>query len=396
MPSESHTSSAETSASRTFQLTPLTSIRFFAALHIFIFHIYEVHRVSKEREDGFVLPVFDALPTWVLNWIRHGYFSTSLFFLISGFILSYLYVLPDGRMSLGRRTFWVARFARVYPLHILILVIMTLLASSIAATMEGANSFDLVASGLLCATLLQAWFPTYALSWNIPTWALSVVAFYYLTFPWLITVLRGTQRRQQQIIMTLLPVISLTPSLIYLVVFPDGGEPLSFWHEFVMRFPLLWLPHFVMGILLARLFSINRFDLTWQDSRPRNVSWGDVAFAVWIILATTELAIPMFVLRHGLLAPLYLVLIYDLAHGRGLLARVLTLPGLRRLGDASFSIFVLQMPIGAIVLSTASAAGLTSTVSVPLVVSVVVIVSLLSTSYFEKPISNWLRARTAA
>lgn len=396
MPSESHNSSAETSASRTFQLTPLTSIRFFAALHIFIFHIYEVHRVSKEREDGFVLPVFDALPTWVLNWIRHGYFSTSLFFLISGFILSYLYVLPDGRMSLGRRTFWVARFARVYPLHILILVIMTLLASSIAATMEGANSFDLVASGLLCATLLQAWFPTYALSWNIPTWALSVVAFYYLTFPWLITVLRGTQRRQQQIIMTLLPVISLTPSLIYLVVFPDGGEPLSFWHEFVMRFPLLWLPHFVMGILLARLFSINRFDLTWQDSRPRNVSWGDVAFAVWIILATTELAIPMFVLRHGLLAPLYLVLIYDLAHGRGLLARVLTLPGLRRLGDASFSIFVLQMPIGAIVLSTASAAGLTSTVSVPLVVSVVVIVSLLSTNYFEKPISNWLRARTAA
>lgn len=396
MPSESHNSSAETSASRTFQLTPLTSIRFFAALHIFIFHIYEVHRVSKEREDGFVLPVFDALPTWVLNWIRHGYFSTSLFFLISGFILSYLYVLPDGRMSLGRRTFWVARFARVYPLHILILVIMTLLASSIAATMEGANSFDLVASGLLCATLLQAWFPTYALSWNIPTWALSVVAFYYLTFPWLITVLRGTQRRQQQIILTLLPVISLTPSLIYLVVFPDGGEPLSFWHEFVMRFPLLWLPHFVMGILLARLFSINRFDLTWQDSRPRNVSWGDVAFAVWIILATTELAIPMFVLRHGLLAPLYLVLIYDLAHGRGLLARVLTLPGLRRLGDASFSIFVLQMPIGAIVLSTASAAGLTSTVSVPLVVSVVVIVSLLSTNYFEKPISNWLRARTAA
>lgn len=396
MPSESHNSSAETSASRTFQLTPLTSIRFFAALHIFIFHIYEVHRVSKEREDGFVLPVFDALPTWVLNWIRHGYFSTSLFFLISGFILSYLYVLPDGRMSLGRRTFWVARFARVYPLHILILVIMTLLASSIAATMEGANVFDLVASGLLCATLLQAWFPTYALSWNIPTWALSVVAFYYLTFPWLITVLRGTQRRQQQIIMTLLPVISLTPSLIYLVVFPDGGEPLSFWHEFVMRFPLLWLPHFVMGILLARLFSINRFDLTWQDSRPRNVSWGDVAFAVWIILATTELAIPMFVLRHGLLAPLYLVLIYDLAHGRGLLARVLTLPGLRRLGDASFSIFVLQMPIGAIVLSTASAAGLTSTVSVPLVVSVVVIVSLLSTNYFEKPISNWLRARTAA
>ena len=106
-------SSDERPASQTVQLTPLTSIRFFAALHIFIFHLYEVHRVSKGQEIGFVLPVFDAIPAALLNWVRHGYFSTSLFFLISGFILSYRYIFRDGRMSQEKRTFWVARISRV-------------------------------------------------------------------------------------------------------------------------------------------------------------------------------------------------------------------------------------------------------------------------------------------
>ena len=98
-------------------------------------------------------------------------------------------------------------------------------------------------------------------------------------------------------------------------------------------------------------------------------------------------------LRHGLLAPLYLVIIYDLAHGRGLLARVLALPGLRPLGDASFSIFVLQLPIGLIVLGTATAMQLPSFLSVPMAISIVVAVSLLSTNYLEKPVSRWLRAK---
>ena len=392
--------SAESSDARpvpqTVQLTHLTSIRFFAALHIFIFHLYEVHRFSKgqeDGEDGIALPIFDAVPSPLLNWVRHGYFSTSLFFLISGFILSYLYILPDGRMSQDKQTFWVARLSRVYPLHILVILLAAPIAIGVVAFTDAGNMFDLVVSGLLCATLLQAWFPPYALSWNAPTWALSAVAFYYLAFPWLVTVMRFLSHGQKFIALAVLPVVSLVPTYIFLAVFPDGGEPMSFWHEFVMRTPLLWIPHFFMGMLLARLYGINRFDLSWQDKTPRRVSWGDAAFATWLVLAVTDLPIPNFVLRHGLLAPLYLVMIYDLVQGRGLLAKLLMLPGLPRLGDASFSIFVLQLPVGMIVLALATAVQIPSVVSVPMVVMVVIGISLLSTNYFEKPFSRWLRAR---
>ena len=90
---------------------------------------------------------------------------------------------------------------------------------------------------------------------------------------------------------------------------------------------------------------------------PRGwLSWGDgCAVVLAVILVVSDAAwsqllhLPEYwlrlVLRHGLLAPLYAVLIRDLALGKGLLARLLGLPILARLGDASFSIFMLQLPM---------------------------------------------------
>src|SRR5262245_19632502 len=44
------------------------------------------------------------------------YHGVSFFFVLSGFILTYAYPsLPDARAV---RRFWVARFARLWPLHI--------------------------------------------------------------------------------------------------------------------------------------------------------------------------------------------------------------------------------------------------------------------------------------
>ena len=48
------------------------------------------------------------------------------------------------------------------------------------------------------------------------------------------------------------------------------------------------------------------------------------------------------ILRHGALLPLYMLVLYDLALGRGLVARVFSLPGMNFLGQLSFSIFIWQ------------------------------------------------------
>ena len=105
-------------------LTPLTSIRFFAALHLFAFHI---HAIGAIRPD-MGLTSFSRWPAWLVTVIKQGWFSTPLFFLLSGFILAYLYALPNGQMSVGKRTFFIARFTRIYPLHATLLLIAVAMA----------------------------------------------------------------------------------------------------------------------------------------------------------------------------------------------------------------------------------------------------------------------------
>jgi peptidoglycan/LPS O-acetylase OafA/YrhL len=395
-------------------LTPLTSIRFFAALHIFIFHVYGFYRFNPSARPSF----FDELPAWIGTFFMHGFCSTSLFFLISGFILTYLYVDGAGRQTVSKRDFWLARLTRIYPLHITVLL---LIAPAIVfgptwiqqPTFFGApispEAYKAI-GGVLSVTLTQAWFPEFALSWNFTTWALSAVVFFYLMFPPLVSWLRGMNRKSQWILLALMPVVSLIPSALYALATPAqqaGTVPrFTFWSEFIMRTPLLWLPHFFMGMLLARIFNISRHNRSWERPYRLPVSLGDAAFVALMALFCIDTGTlgggqySHLFMRHGLLAPLYLVLIHDLARNRGLVARLFCLPGLRYLGDASFSIFILQGPM---LMLDMAAFGALAAASPPIEVDLfarfivllaaTVAVSLLSVRFFERSVAAWLRRR---
>jgi peptidoglycan/LPS O-acetylase OafA/YrhL len=76
-------------------LKALTSLRFFAAFMIFMFHLQN----------------YDATP-WLQaigGSMRHG---VSFFFVLSGFILTHVY---SSREKLDPRMFFLSRFARLYP-----------------------------------------------------------------------------------------------------------------------------------------------------------------------------------------------------------------------------------------------------------------------------------------
>src|ERR1700722_11488309 len=82
------------------RLLELTSLRFFAALHVMFFHAYAMRAIT------------------VNGWLRQissiGYVGVSLFFVLSGFILVYTYA----GAPIAAGGFWRARFARVYPAYL--------------------------------------------------------------------------------------------------------------------------------------------------------------------------------------------------------------------------------------------------------------------------------------
>ena len=144
------------------QLDALNGMRFFAVFHIFLFHIWSTHFEAPPNPDPRFANVYanlDGFPRWLNNLLAHGYLSTSFFFLLSGFILAFLYWKPDGELSTTRGRFWWQRFTRIYPVHIIALLVTILLFLPRFWMDPSAPSISMaVASGVATATLTQAWF----------------------------------------------------------------------------------------------------------------------------------------------------------------------------------------------------------------------------------------------
>ena len=115
----------------------------------------------------------DGFPAWLSNFLAHGYLSTSFFFLLSGFILAYLYWRPTVSFDQPPTFLVAALHARVprtpdragghHP-------------ALPAALLDDPNAPSIplsVVSGVATATLTQAWVPPLVPVWSWPTWALS-------------------------------------------------------------------------------------------------------------------------------------------------------------------------------------------------------------------------------
>jgi peptidoglycan/LPS O-acetylase OafA/YrhL len=84
------------------QIRPLTSLRFLAAGFVVFYHAFAMF--TGGVRDKFVSHAFGM-----------GFSGVSCFFVLSGFILSYVYL--GGKDQVEQYSFWIARFARVYPLY---------------------------------------------------------------------------------------------------------------------------------------------------------------------------------------------------------------------------------------------------------------------------------------
>jgi peptidoglycan/LPS O-acetylase OafA/YrhL len=75
------------------------------------------------------------------------------------------------------------------------------------------------------------------------------------------------------------------------------------------------------------------------------------------------------------------------------MARLFSLPSLRQLGDASFSMFILQFTVlilGSIVFQNSHVDSLVRLIVVTILT---IVISLLSIRVFEKPVTRWLRRK---
>src|SRR5579863_596949 len=91
-------------------LQALTGVRFLAAFYVVLFHSLPWLRNKYQ------------VPETLQIFLGNGYLAVSLFFILSGFILAYTY---EGQIEGSRNLFrfWQARFARIYPVYFLSLLL---------------------------------------------------------------------------------------------------------------------------------------------------------------------------------------------------------------------------------------------------------------------------------
>jgi peptidoglycan/LPS O-acetylase OafA/YrhL len=377
------------------QLLPaLTGIRFIAILHIFCFHLWVLFDMKKEPGMENLLRDIKELPGPLVTAISNGWMSTSFFFLLSGFILAYLYWDEQGQLSITKKTFWLTRAIRIYPIHWIIMLITLLMTTGYQLSLGNSPAL-LFASGLATITLTQAWYPDFVPIWSWPTWTISALVFLYALLPFLLPMLAKLSRRASIQLLCALPFISLLPTAVYAWFFPAGTEAPGFWKIFIGSTPLFWVAHFVAGILLTRLVGITRANTIDSNKNLRWFAWGDVALvAVIVIAATQEIAEPFkFFMRHGLMMPLYMIIIVDLARGKGFAARVFSLPFMGFLGETGFSIFIWQnvvmMICGAVIMFNPDAGQHQFLWAL----AGVIVLGICSTYLIEKPIARKLRRK---
>jgi peptidoglycan/LPS O-acetylase OafA/YrhL len=362
-------------------LRGLTSLRFFAAAMIVVGH--------GAGEFGFQL---DADALFALNT------GVSFFFVLSGFILYYNYpVLPD-RAAVSR--FYLARFARIWPLHFFALVLVLIVYPSAAWVQPGIVRW---LAALLNVSLLQAWFPLiggYTSAFNGPAWTLSVEVFFYLLFPWLLPRVREAPLRTLAGVLLL----SLACSVVANAVGgPRSDLPLDQWNWYLLdhSFPLGRLAEFALGMVTAHW---------WTGHRRRSA--GNVAAETVLELAAMTLLAAGLVyvnrvpelatwlgsgtgdwLAQVALAPLYALLIVAVAGGRGWISSWIGRPLWVRLGELSYAVYLLHIAV----LASIPWPVLTASWRAPLAILVFTLVLLgvayLAWRYIESPARAFILRR---
>jgi peptidoglycan/LPS O-acetylase OafA/YrhL len=302
-------------------LPALTGLRFLAALHVVVYHALRPALVPAHDPLSLVAA---AGPT-----------AVTLFFVLSGFVLTYVYApsVVDGR------SFARARFARIAPVYWLALLVA--LPIGVIARAKGAVHDPLGgASLLLVATGLQAWVPTAALRWNAPAWSLSCELFFYALFPLLLASLSRRSTTTALAIGALAWLAGLALPVTYLALAPDGlASPTivdeGLWLNLVKLSPLARLPDFIVGVVAGRLF---------VEGRRVPTALGALGLAVPLVVVATGL-VPGLVEHNGLYAPLFALAIASLAGGAGPLARALSSSPLRLLGEASYALYLVHVPM---------------------------------------------------
>ena len=293
------------------ELRVLTSLRGLAALAVVVMHF------SATAQTLTSAPIPSLVP--------RGHMAVDFFFVLSGFIMSYTYAASfvSGRRG-AYSDFLARRLARILPLHVFVILLVTIgAAASVALT--GANVFfysdsflrDFVANLLLLPGL------GFGTNFNGPSWSISTEMIAYLLFPMLVGAVFSRSR--------VFTAISACTALVFLILLALRRPRLELSYDGAPESLVRCLTEFFLGMVAYRAYA--GAHLRWLATDGAAVALS----AACIVSLLLRIDLPA-----ALLFP-FLVLAY--ATNRGHAGRILEMRLPYFLGMISYSIYLIHNPL---------------------------------------------------
>jgi len=304
-------------------ITTLTPLRGIAALLVLIFH-----------SNLMVMPFNSSNVNFMSGWLW-----VDFFFVLSGFIIFYVYG-ESFKESITTASYWryiKARFARVYPLHFFTLIWCLICAIVINHYANGIHPFfgDMLGpmGAIPSLFFIQSLGLYTGVPLNTPSWSLSTEWWVYMIFPLMVPFF--TYLKNFGMIFTTLFIIGFFVFIKYFLgpianPLPGGPPTLNVITDFgIFR----CLAGFLAGMLVFRIYEEGI-----GYSFLRN-SWVFVVFFAGVVTAMVV------GIEDILIVAFFPFIILSAAHNNTSIKKVLDTSILQRLGDWSFSIYMVHVPI---------------------------------------------------
>jgi peptidoglycan/LPS O-acetylase OafA/YrhL len=299
-------------------LSNLTPLRGIAALWVVVFHFSEIVAKFVSTDRSLLL--------------SKGYLMVDLFFIMSGFIICHVYQenFQSGFSGYNFRRFIVARFARVYPLHFITL----LLSIAIFVPMFGWDPLFDNPRAIPTNLLLIHSFGIHKLfNWNVPSWSISAEWWAYMVFPLLAIFIY--RKKGMAVILLALFVVLAYLSIMFWIPRVNAFDPSSPHRQnldvtFDYGF-LRGLAGFISGMILYKAYEIGLFRIIFQKDI--------LAF----IIITASILCMHFGWNDGFDIILFIAIVFAFALNNGRLHSMCNSRIAQYLGKISYSIYLMQM-----------------------------------------------------
>lgn len=328
-------------------LPRLTALRGLAAMWAFLYHF------------GFNLRVY-----WAFRWFADGYTSVAFFFVLSGFVLTWISQPGDSVKRYYRR-----RVARIYPTYAVACAIALIITP--AAWTASVATFGLVQSWF---AVVPAGARTITFPVNPPAWSLSCEAAFYAFFPVMMWARHRMRWKHYALLMLVWIMLCLQGAVLAIRIgsVKQGADIVYFT-------PFIRIGEFAIGSAVAVLVRSG-----WRPRIPIRF----IPAAILMVVAAT-------VLRHSnvevprgdlVMLPFFALLVFAAA-----LADIDRRPGILRwrpfvyAGEVSYAFYIIQIPIFIEVVKYTSGGHAAMVLAVLVPVSAILLHQLV-----ERPFQRWI------